>query len=224
MSETAMGAVDHRYLHTERSRHGKLCVYVRLPGKKRVRVKDPGDPDSIAAAFRAARIGGAVPQTPRRKAREALVGSLDWLCIAYLGSAEFARLGTKTRQVRRGILDACCAEPWEGAPDYTYGQCPIKRLKASDLKRIRDRKVDLPEAANGRLKALRAVLAWGAGEDDIDLERNVGLDVPYVNNPSDGHHTWSIEEVGTYEARHPLGSMARMALALLLYKIGRAHV
>jgi integrase/recombinase XerD len=32
-----------------------------------------------------------------------------------------------------------------------------------------------------------------------------------------GHHAWSIKEVQRYEDRHPIGSKARLALALLLY-------
>ncbi len=36
------------------------------------------------------------------------------------------------------------------------------------------------------------------------------------NNP-DGFHTWTEEEVRQYEARHPSGTKARLALALFLY-------
>ena len=52
------------------------------------------------------------------------------------------------------------------------------------------------------------------------------------NNPS-GYHTWTLEEVRQYEERHPIGTKARLALALLLFtgqrrsditRLGRQHV
>jgi len=51
------------------------------------------------------------------------------------------------------------------------------------------------------------------------------------NNPS-GYHTWTPEEVRQFEARHPVGTKARLALALLLFtgqrrsditRLGRQH-
>ena len=36
-------------------------------------------------------------------------------------------------------------------------------------------------------------------------------------NNSDGIHSWTREEVRQYEARHPSGTKARLALALFLY-------
>jgi integrase len=50
---------------------------------------------------------------------------------------------------------------------------------------------------------------------------------------SDGHHTWTLEEIEQYRARHPVGTMARLALELLLtatarrgdgIALGRQHV
>lgn len=62
---------------------------------------------------------------------------------------------------------------------------------------------------------------------------NPARDVPYLesNNPS-GYHTWTPEEVRQFEARHPVGTKARLALALLLFtgqrrsditRLGRQH-
>ncbi len=53
---------------------------------------------------------------------------------------------------------------------------------------------------------------------DALADRNPAREVPYLrpNNP-EGFHAWSIEEVQRFEARHPVGTKARLALALLLY-------
>jgi integrase len=50
---------------------------------------------------------------------------------------------------------------------------------------------------------------------------------------SEGWHTWTEDEIAQFEARHPIGSPARLALALTLYtgqrasdliRMGRQHV
>jgi integrase len=65
------------------------------------------------------------------------------------------------------------------------------------------------------------------------VESNPARDVVRLKNASAGHHSWTGEEVEQYEARHPVGSKARLALALLLYtgarrsdvvRLGRQHV
>jgi len=104
--------------------------------------------------------------------------------------------------------------------------------------RLRDRKLVVPEAANNRMKAIRAVFKWGVrkkGSDGKPLAPgNPARDVPYLksNNPS-GYHTWSLDEVHQFEERHPIGTKARLALALFLCtgqrrsditRLGRQHV
>jgi integrase/recombinase XerD len=68
--------------------------------------------------------------------------------------------------------------------------------------------------ANKRLKALRAIFAWGG--ESLDLE-NPTIGVKLAKSNSSGHHSWSMQEVHQFEERHPVGSMARLALSLLLY-------
>src|SRR5262249_79552 len=47
---------------------------------------------------------------------------------------------------------------------------------------------------------------------------NPAREVAYLrsNNPS-GYHTWTIDEVRRFEERHPVGTKARLALALILF-------
>jgi integrase len=102
---------------------------------------------------------------------------------------------------------------------------------------LRDRKLAFPEGANNRVKAIRAVFKWAVrkkGPDGKPLaSHNLARDVPYLkgNNPS-GYHTWALEEVRQFEERHPVGTKARLALALLPFtgqrrsditRLGRQH-
>src|SRR5262249_27415290 len=42
-------------------------------------------------------------------------------------------------------------------------------------------------------------------------------DVKALRIQSDGHHSWSEDEITQFENHHPVGSRARLAFALLLY-------
>jgi integrase len=104
-------------------------------------------------------------------------------------------------------------------------------MPTSKVRTLKDRKASTPEAANARLKALRQIFVFGVNSDLV--ERNPARDVPYIRTGSQGFHTWTIEEVQQYEARHPVGTKARLALGLLLFtgqrrsdvvRFGRPHV
>ena len=44
--------------------------------------------------------------------------------------------------------------------------------------------------------------------------RNVARDVPTFKNPTEGHHCWTDAEREQFKARHPVGTMARLAYEL----------
>ena len=48
-------------------------------------------------------------------------------------------------------------------------------------------------------------------------EANPAREVEYFKSGSEGFHTWTPEEVQQFEERHPIGTKARLALALLLF-------
>lgn len=96
---------------------------------------------------------------------------------------------------------------------------------------MRDRKVGLPEAGNERVKLIRAMFAWAVEEEHIAC--NPARDVPLTKTGSTGFHTWEVSEVEKFEQCHPIGSKARLALALLMWTgarrsdvvlLGKQHV
>jgi integrase len=86
---------------------------------------------------------------------------------------------------------------------------------------LRDRKAAAPEAANGRVKAIRQVFRYGLEEHSEHVRSNPARDVRYFKTGSQGHHTWTVEEVVQFRARYPVGTKAWLALALLLFAGGR---
>jgi integrase len=215
MSDGDMGYREIKYLERSVNRHGRERFYVRLPGHNRVRVADPAGLEEIALAFRIAR--GEVEAPPvARKAPATKKGTVRALLEAYAASEEYKLLDQTTRKVRRAILEGVCEEPHRDNRRFSYGECPVERLTVQDVRAIRDRKgVALPEAANGRVKALRQLFSWGI--EDERANSNPAMQVRYFSATSGGHHAWTLEEVEQFEARHPVGTKPRLALALLLY-------
>ena len=88
-------------------------------------------------------------------------------------------------------------------------------MKPKHVRKLRDAKAHTPEAANALVKALRQVFKWAVETEHLD--HNPAKEVPYIQTGSQGFHSWTIEEIRQYEERHPIGTRARLALALLLY-------
>ena len=207
--------LDLKYLVKDTDRHGTVRVYVRRHGHK-VRIRELGTVEEFMAAYRAALVCDDISETSSPATTTTLApGSLRWLVHGYFGSAEYRGLGKGTRRVRKAILDGLCREQG-GHPRAEYGSKPFAMMAPRHVRALRDKKADWPEAANARVKALRQVFKWAV--ETGHAESNPAREVPYLRptNP-DGFHTWSIEEVEQFEARHPIGTKAHLALALFLY-------
>ncbi len=197
--------LDLKYLVSDTDRHGTIRVYVRRHGRK-VRIRELATVEEFMAAYRAALEPRATVEPGKPTA--AAPGSLRWLVTSYYGSPEFLGLHDNTRAKRRVILDGICRE---------HGTKPYARMETKHVRlQIRDPKAATPEAANDRIKALRQVFKWAV---DVGYAvANPARDVPRLapNNP-DGYHCWTVKEVRQYQAQHPSGTKARLALAVLLY-------
>ena len=173
--------------------------------------------------------GNGLPDIPTP--RHPTTGTLAWLVEQYERSAEFRQLDQATKYVRRGILAACLAEPINPQSAKLFGQVEASKITGKAIRVLRDRKADKPNSGNNRVKALRRIFAFAVEHEHV--EKNPARDVPYLRINSDGFHSWWVDEVERYEARHQIGTRARLALAILLYTgqrrsdvvaFGRQHV
>lgn len=214
MMEAAL-QVRLRFVVMDTDRHGNQRVYFRRKGSQKVRLRTEPGTEAFLEEYKLA-LNGQPKQRPNKR-ELAGAGSLRWLCERYYQSAEFIQLGESTKRVRRGLLDAICER-------RSFGTKPFARMEPRHIRELRDEKliqtirgekVETPEASNARVKAMRQLFAWGveAGLATINPAR----EVPYLSSGSDGFHTWSVDEVHEFEAAHPVGTMARLAMALLLY-------
>jgi integrase len=217
-----------KHLVEDVDRHGNVRLYVRVPGRPKVRLREKLWTPKFWAAYQAAVAGDPLPSARRKGAAVArsegrsgrvVAESLRALCVDYYASPEFKRLGANTRAVRRALLESICQFTFRsGKPPW--GEGPYRMMEARHVRRLRDAwAAPGPkggyDAANGRLKALRQLFAWALEAGLAD--RNPARDVKYLKGKPGGFHTWTVEEVRRFEARHPIGSKARLALALLLF-------
>lgn len=210
--------VEYPYLCMDRDRHGNARYYVRRKRHKKVRIRAvPGTADFLAAYEAAiAELGGA-PRASSEVDTRPKPGTFRWLCVRYFSSTDFRQLDPSTQTVRRRVLEHICSEPIAPGMAETYADFPIGRLTAKAVRILRDRKGELPEAANVRIKAVRRLFSWAMEDEVPGVTSNPARDVKYLRGRRGGHHSWTVEEVEKYERRHPIGSTARLALALLLY-------
>ena len=76
---------------------------------------------------------------------------------------------------------------------------------------------EIPAAANHGVAYLRIMLDWAMEERSHWVRRNAAAGVKSLTFAKEGFHSWEVEEVRQFEKRHPVGSTARLAMALTLY-------
>ncbi len=202
------GIRDYRFLVEDVDRHGNVRIYFRRKGQPKIRLTErPGTPAFDAEYQRA--FSGELKSPSASRQIAAMPQTMRWLCEQYYASATFQSLAPSTRKVRRGILESIC----QRSGDFRFST-----MEARHVAKLRDEKAAFPEAANNRVKALRQLFAWANSPEYGYATKNPARDVARLrsNNP-DGIRAWSEADAGRYEARHPIGTKARLAFDLLLY-------
>lgn len=222
--------LDLPYLMADTDRHGNRRLFVRRYGRK-VRIREKPGTAAFASAYTAALEALESRPAPARRARAAApTGTLGWLVAAYVAAAEFKALDPVSQRTRRRILEGCLLEPREPGSADLMVLCPLEQLAAPHILMLRDRRAK-PGSANNRLKYLSALFGWAVNRGI--LRANPVRDVKPVRYMGAGFHSWAPAEVRQFETRHPIGSKARLALALLLFTgprrgdvvtFGRQHV
>jgi integrase len=214
-----MANVKLQHVNSFRNRHGKLVHYFRKRGCKSVRLRGiPGSPEFMRA-YEAA-LGDAEPIVIG--ADRAKAGTVAATVGLMLGSVAFADLADGTQRLRRNILERFREE---------HGDKRIATIEQKHVQAMVDAKAATPSAARNFLLVLRSLMKFAikarirADDPTLGVER--------VKIKSDGFATWGEHHIAAFEARHPIGTMARLALALALgtgqrrsdlVKMGRQHV
>ena len=191
-----------RYVHGFLDRHGKARFYFRRPGFESKPL--PGLPYSpeFMSAYEAAIAGQPTPVGAGR----ARPGTMGALALSYFASPAYRTLRVSTQRRHRLAIERLCRE---------HGDKRAADLRRDHVVKLMARVADKPGAANELRGVLRAMMRHAV---DIGLRADDPTHaVKAVRIKTAGHHSWSDEEIAEFERRHPVGSRARIALALLLY-------
>jgi integrase len=137
-------------------------------------------------------------------------GSFDALAVSYYRSPAFQGLRDSTKQTYRRIIENF---------RENHGKRMMRDLRREHVKALIGDMADRPQAANRLLSLLKIMLDHGL--DNGWIAANPATGVKGFSKKTKGFHTWTEAEIAAYEARHPEGSKARLALLLLLYTAQR---
>ncbi len=153
----------------------------------------------------AAELDGLKAQPSNIGMERTKAGTVNELIVSYY-KLVFPLLKPSTQRMRRNILERFRRE---------HGDKPVARLEHEHIASIIAAKANTPEAANNLRKVLRHLLDHAVAIKMIGSNPVIG--VKKFKTAGDGVHTWTEQEVSQFIARHPIGSRAYLALALLLY-------
>src|SRR5262249_11895249 len=165
--------------------------------------------------------GGRAPRVGRG-ANRSWPGTVNAAVAGYFGSLAFANLAEGTRRIRRQILERFRAE---------HGDKGIAALTSTHVERMVNNKTTTPGAALNFLVALRGLMRHAVRVGLRIDDPTASVRCPTFR--SAGFYTWTDDDIAAFEAKHPIGTQARLALALLLYtaqrrsdviRMGRQHI
>ena len=182
-------------------RHGKRRVRFRKAGFTTYFTDTPWG-ESFMAQYAQA-IDGVTASANIGAELRTRPGTFSALVVNYYRSPEFRGMKPSTQQSRRSVIERFRRE---------HGSKPLKGLQRKHIQQIIGDKSDTPQGANNLLKALRVILAYAVDQELISTNPAVG--VKKYKAEGDGYHSWSEAEIAQFEAHHPVGTKARLALVL----------
>lgn len=197
-------------------RHGKIRYRFRRKGYKAAYL--PGCPGDPAFHARYAEIASQGPLEPVAVQSRAKVAerSLDDLLARMKQSPAWKDKGAATKHgqalVYQRFMDRV------NSKGRRYGERPVSAVTFGWLERIFGEMHETPGAANDLRKKLAVLLNYAIPLGWI-RENPVKFTKPY--KAGEGYHSWEDHEIAQYRARHPLGTMARLALELALNTAAR---
>ena len=198
-----MTAIKLKHVDRFIDRHGRRRYYFRRDRGPRIAL--PGLPGSseFLAAYQAALVGEAARlAAPKHRGQP---GTFDRLVQDYFTSADFKRLSASTQRPYTLVIERIIR-------DEKIGHRLVAEMTREHVKRIVAKRSATPGAANDVLKKLKILVhfaidnGWRTDDPTLRIKKFAGGEF----------HTWTEEEITGFEARWPVGSMPRLAFALLV--------
>jgi integrase len=213
-----MARIRLKYVNAFIDRHGKARHYFRRPGFQQVPLRGLPGSAEFMEAYQVALAGAPRIEIGAERIKP---GTVAAAVAGYFGSGAFTGLAESTRRSRRQILERFRVE---------HGGKGIATIQRVHIERIVVAKA--AGVAMNFLAALRALMGYAVMVGLRTDDPTVGVRSS-KRRSTGGFYTWTEADITTFEAKYPIGTRARLALALLLYtaqrradviRLGRQHV
>jgi site-specific recombinase XerD len=191
--------------------------YFRRRGFPRIPLPGVVGSDEFMAAYQQALASAPVAIGADKRSKP---GSVSAAIAEYYSSQAFRSLSGGTTMKWRAILERFREH---------HGHMPLASLPKEFVVALLDTMP--PHAALNWLKTFRHFFRWCSDRKFIRNDPTFGIKLKMPK--SDGHACWTEDEIAMFEAHYPIGTKARLALALGLYTaqrrgdvvhIGRQHI
>lgn len=225
-----MAEIKLDYVNTFCDARGKLRHSFRRKGHKRVTIKGRAGSEEFMARYHEllAQTGG-LPSVAEAGASRTKPGTIDHLMLKYVKHDGFTKgLAPDTQPLRLSILNRF--RDFQTPEGRRYGDARLATMKKERVEDVLQGRT--PSVQRNWLIALRHFIAFGIAQKQCAVDVTVGMK-PIKGIKSKGHMTWKLPQVAQYRERHALGTMARLALELILnigarrkdaHIIGRQHM
>jgi integrase/recombinase XerD len=215
-----MTLIRLKFVNRFRDRHGKWRYYFRRPGSKAVPLPGLPGSDQFMDAYQVAlsSTGNALEIGSRRTKP----GTVNALVVTYYQSAQFTRgLAPETQRMRRNILERLRTN---------HGDKRVALIQRVHVAKLLEKMT--PHAQKNWLKTLRGLMLFAVAQRMRTDDPTEGLRAVTIGR-SLGHMTWGEGEITRYRDHHKLGTVARVAIELLLniaarrgdaYMLGKQHL
>jgi integrase len=208
-----MMKTELRYLVHDPDRRGNDRYYVRLKGRRKLRIRQPFKDENgnitqdfmtaYWAALAELRGEAAAPEkknTPRQD-------TFNWLFDQYYRSAAFKKFDPTTQKDKKSVL---------GRFAETAGDLPYKKYRREDMEKSQQARKATPGAADKLVKVLRAVFNWAMSQKPPLLAQNPAVGIETINRKKGGFHTWKPAEIDQFREHWKVGTMPRLAMEVMI--------
>ncbi len=215
-----MADIKLDYVNSFYDVRGKRRHQFRRKGHKRVTIKGrPGSPEFMDTYHALLEQTGGPLSVAEIGASRTKAGTIDALIVKYLKHDAFKKgLAPATQAMRRPILDHF--RDFKTPSGRRYGE---NRLATMQSERIADVLEGKTSNAQGNwLKTLRHLIAFGIAQRECSVDPSAGIK-KLKGIKSRGHMTWEAPQIAQYREHYQLGTVARLAIEILLNIAARRH-
>jgi integrase/recombinase XerD len=214
-----MAEIRLDFINSYYDARGKLRHTFRRKGHKRVTIKGrPGSPEFMATYHALVeQTGGSHAEIG---ASRTVAGTVDAVAVAYYRHDDFRKaLAKATQPAWRNIIDRF--REFTTPNGRRYGENRFATIQKKSITAFLEGKT--ANAQRNSLKAIRSFIRFAISQGELNADPTEGVKPLKSGTKSKGHMTWLEPQIAQYRKHHQLGSVARLALELLLNIAARRH-